>query len=852
MGPPWFARTCLLLVLLSLTRAENDGRKLYVVRMNDAPPVLSYEGGIAGFDATAPPPIAEATQALAKSLMGAASAMMSGLSRNGLLRKLRNRVRFNARSPLVKNFVSFLKKRHKSAVQKADISSSQIVHSYTYVTNSFTARLSPSEVERLQSDPTVEDIRRPGLVTGFTSSAMDFLNVPGGTWPFVGGPEHAGEGIVIGIVDTGIWPEHPSFADDPVNPYGAPPKTWKGGCNATDDFPPCNSKLIGAQWYVDGLLSEQDPTDVNSQIDWMNEFQSPRDATGHGTWCAGAAAGNRNIPIMRGSQSLGNATGAAPRARLAMYKALWNTPNGAIGSWADVLAAVDRAVADGVDILSLSIGALPDSYFDEVPLLNAARAGVFVVQAAGNNGIPPPYSLTPALISVSPFTLTVGASTISRTFPPLARLTFAKKSLYVDGGTWRGGDDSTKNMEIVLGVDVKRPGARDSEAEQCISGSLASWLVQGKMVLCVSGGNSADEKASLVAASGGAAMLLAPSSPSAITETINFDFPAISMTYTDAFSIRQLIKANAPSATIGTLSPLFWDTSDEAPKVATISSSGPLVNPLQPAGLSNFTNDILKPDIVAPGVMLFAAAPSPQGEVSFGILTGTSMATPIVAGIAALVMQKNPTLSPAAIKSAIQTSASQQNNIGSPIRNQDNSQATPFNFGSGQINPSAALDPGLIFDITYNEYIAFLYGVNSKEARAQSLSILSTKPAPKPTPKSAKSASAVKIQAPVPIPAYQLNLPNIVVSQLKKTVTVVRRVVNVSGKRSKYTLTLEPPANVKVVVRPTTFTLPNKGSQSITIMITPVNKSPDYSFGRMTWSDADGHVVSSVIGVQPY
>ncbi|CAI7861598.1 unnamed protein product [Closterium sp. NIES-54] len=314
----------------------------------------------------------------------------------------------------------------------------------------------------------------------------------------------------------------------------------------------------------------------------------------------------------------------------------------------------------------------------------------------------------------------------------------------------------------------------------------------------------------------------------------------------------QLFRANCLPITIGTLSPLFWDTSDEAPKVATISSSGPLVNPLQPAGLSNFTNDILKPDIVAPGVMLFAAAPSPQGEVSFGILTGTSMATPIVAGIAALVMQKNPTLSPAAIKSAIQTSASQQNNIGSPIRNQDNSQATPFNFGSGQINPSAALDPGLIFDITYNEYIAFLYGVNSKEARAQSLSILSTKPAPKPTPKSAKSASAVKIQAPVPIPAYQLNLPNIVVSQLKKTVTVVRRVVNVSGKRSKYTLTLEPPANVKVVVRPTTFTLPNKGSQSITIMITPVNKSPDYSFGRMTWSDADGHVVSSVIGVQPY
>ncbi|GJP58712.1 hypothetical protein CLOP_g3304 [Closterium sp. NIES-67] len=824
--------------------------------MNDAPPVLSYEGGIAGFAATAPPPIAEATQKLANGLIGAASAMMSGLSRNGLLRKLRNRVRFNSRSPLVKSFVGFLKKKQRRAVAQANIDASQIVHSYTYVTNAFTVRLSPAEFERLQSDPAVEDIRRPGTVKAFTSSAMDFLNMPGGTWPFVGGAEHAGEGIVIGVVDTGIWPDHPSFADDPINPYAAPPKTWKGRCNATEeesDDPPlwkpfeCNTKLIGAQWFVDGLLSEQDPNDTNSQIDWLNESKSPRDRTGHGTWCAGAAAGNRNVPIMRGSQSLGNATGAAPRAHLAIYKALWNTANGAIGSWADVLAAIDRAVADGVDILSLSIGVLPDSYFDEVPLLNAAKAGVFVVQAAGNNGMPPPNSFSPALISVTPFALTVGASTISRTFPPLARLTFVGKSLYVDGATWRGGDDYTKNKEIVLAVDVKRPGASNSDAEQCITGALANWLVQGKMVICMSGGNSADDKALVVSSAGGAAMLLAPRGPSADPESIGFDFPCLSMTYTDAYSVRLLLKDNGANPTIGTLSPLYWGTSDEAPMVAAISSSGPLVNPLQPAGLSNFTNDILKPDIVAPGVMLFAAAPSPLGEVSFGLLTGTSMATPIVAGVAALVMQKHPTLSPAAIKSAIMTSASRENNLLSRIRNQDESNATPFNFGSGQINPSAAIDPGLIFDITYNEYIAFLYGVNSKEARAQSLSILSTK-----TPSKGAKKSTVAIQAPAPITAYQLNLPNICVSRLKKSATVVRRVVNVSGKTSKYTLTLEQPDNVKVVVRPTKFTLANRGTQTITVTLTVVNKSSDYSFGRMTWSDTDGHVVSSAIGVQPY
>ncbi|CAI7749575.1 unnamed protein product, partial [Closterium sp. NIES-54] len=251
---------------------------------------------------------------------------------------------------------------------------------FKHVSNAFVARLTPKQLQQLKRHPAVAEVKSNYRISKLTTDSANFLNLLGTLWT-AQGRERAGEGIVIGIVDTGIWPEHPSFSSNvtpPDLPYLNPPSTWRGTCQVTADFK-CNRKVIGAKIFNAGFRMWFGQEDTTS--DWT----SARDANGHGTWCASAAAGNSNVPVVLSPRNInvGNATGMAPRAFLSAYKIFWGnsvTGGGITATYADVEAAVNAAVADGVDVISLSLGgADPNAtYFSDQTYLYANLAGTVV------------------------------------------------------------------------------------------------------------------------------------------------------------------------------------------------------------------------------------------------------------------------------------------------------------------------------------------------------------------------------------------------------------------------------------------------------------------------------------------
>ncbi|CAI5510214.1 unnamed protein product [Closterium sp. Naga37s-1] len=402
-----------------------------------------------------------------------------------------------------------------------------------------------------------------------------FLRLPGSLWAANGGQDNAGEGVIVGVIDTGVWPEHPSFANTPANPYGPVPRRWRGKCQATRDFPQslCSRKLIGARFFAAGVRKSS--AGVNKEKDFM----SPRDGDGHGTWCASAAAGNANVPLtLSPTRTLGTISGVAPRARLATYKALWVTPGGEAGAFqSDIRAAVDAAVSDGVDVLSCSFGGAISRYFSDLPYLQALKAGVFIAFAAGNSGAPSKGQMLGTLSNTAPFYLTVGASTIGREYQ--ANLTLGNGVQLTGMGFGSAGN--AINLPLVLSSAAVHPLGTLSLARECFASSLDKSKLSGRMLVCNL--KSRDVREAMTdtasAALGAAAVLLLSASasspaPSRVPYT---DVPAIHLNAEDSETVRQYL-SNAANPT-ASLSPPFTTFSNEAPSVAYFSSTGPPLNP---------------------------------------------------------------------------------------------------------------------------------------------------------------------------------------------------------------------------------------------------------------------------------
>ncbi|CAI5507990.1 unnamed protein product [Closterium sp. Naga37s-1] len=674
-----------------------------------------------------------------------------------------------------------LQRQQEQVAADAGVAAAAVLLHVHTVAHAFAAALSPRQVWRLKRHPAVASVRRtrvfhaPAAPTmplsrarptpasnasastasasrTYDADAASFMGLPGSLWQQAGGQGSAGADVVVGVVGSGIWPEHPAFHASvgaslpppllsfrtphhiPSPPLNAAHRTppvcvsqqavmgmpagWQGACDTTPDFT-CSGKIIGAQRLYAAAQQSGGP-------DFSVEYDSPRDMDGSGTWAAawvprGAAVGSA-VTWADGAHT----SGMAPGARVAVYKALW----AGYGHEADVLGAVDRAVADGVDVLCLTVGAFKGSlatYFTDAAFLNAHAAGVVVVMGAGDWGQPNFWRLLGAYIRVidnfSPFYLTVGASTIAG-----------------EGG---------------------------------LSGAAPGRHISTALTAAASSGS---------------------------------DFNATAL----------------PSSSAAAAQP--------GPTVAPFSSAGPLVWPWYRVRPPFPTNSLLKPDLLAPAVDLWSAAPATTIGAPGDLInrTGTYLAAPLVAGVAAVLVQLRPGWSPAQVMSALMTSARTTTAQGAPMRTAAGRKATPWQMGCGVVQAARVADPGLTFDASERHLRNFLAGQSWFRARRL-------------FPAAALSR----------LPPRNLNRPSIALGRAKGVTIILRTVTSVAAVPSTYTATVVNPWGVVLTVTPRRFTIAPGESVTYRVVVRVVGKSMSFFYGSIMWRDEVGHVVRSPVVVQP-
>ncbi|CAH9077532.1 unnamed protein product [Cuscuta epithymum] len=687
-----------------------------------------------------------------------------------------------------------------TAVGVESSSSPIILHSYRHVISGFAAKLTPEMVSEMS--------RKEGFISASpqkvyhlqTTHSPDFLGLlrqdVDGFWQKSSG---YGKGVIVGLLDTGITPNHPSFSDEGISP---PPPKWKGTCDS-DVKASCNNKLIGARSFIDG--------------------SSSLDEEGHGTHTSGTVAGNFVKDASVFGNANGTASGMAPLAHVAMYTVC--DMFGCVSS--AILAGMDAAIEDGVDVLSVSLGGASLAFFDDVIAMGtfaAMRKGIFVSCAAGNSG---PDQQT--LSNEAPWLLTVGASTIDRRI--MATLILGNK-VELEG--------ESVNQAEVLPLMPSLPLVYPKNDETFCE-SLDGTDVKGKVVVCERGGGvSRVGKGGVVKAAGGAAMVLVNDKSNG--DSILADphvLPATELSYNDGLKVKAYVNStSSPTATIAFKGTVIGEKN--APAVASFSSRGP--NQASPG--------ILKPDIIGPGVNILAAWPdsvdndiikmtmSNSSPPKFNMISGTSMACPHLSGLAALLKSAHPTWSPAAIKSAIMTTAYQNNLNGDKINDETSSPADFFATGAGHVNPGRANDPGLVYDMQPDDYIPYLCGLNYTDQHVQMI-----------------VQQKVNCSNVTSIREAQLNYPSFAIQLGTKTqLTFSRTVTNVGDANSTYVanITTTPGVDVEVTPKSLIFReLNQKLSYNITFARTSnkgfSNGDSETVQGAISWVSSKNIVRSPIV-----
>lgn len=726
------------------------------------------------------------------------------------------------------------------------------LYSYHYLINGFALLVTPQQAEKLARRREVANVVLDFSVRTATTHTPEFLGLPRGAWVQEGGYDSAGEGIVIGFIDTGIDPTHPSFSDETSGGQYPIPSHYSGICEVTRDFPSgsCNRKLVGARHFAASAITR-------GIFNASQDYASPFDGDGHGTHTASIAAGNHGIPVVVAGHHFGNASGMAPRSHIAVYKALYKSFGGFA---ADVVAAIDQAAQDGVDIVSLSI--TPNrrppgiaTFFNpiDMALLSAVKAGIFVVQASGNTG-PSPKSIS----SFSPWILTVGAATHDRIYSNSILL---GNNLTVAGVGLAPGTDKGEFYTLISAIHAlndETTAADDIYMSECQDPSgLNQDVVEGNLLICSYSirfvlGLSTIKQALTTAKNLSAAGVVFYMDPFVIGFQLNptpMKIPGIIIPSPDDSKIllqyynsslerdettKKIVKFGAVASLSGGLKANY---SNSAPKIMYYSARGP-----DPEDSFLDDAEILKPNLVAPGNSIWAAwsclgtdSVEFQGE-KFAMMSGTSMAAPHIAGLAALMKQKFPTFSPSAIGSALSTTASLRDKKGGPIMAQraytnpdlNQSPATPFDMGSGFVNATAALDPGLIFDCSFDDYLMFLCGINGS--------------APVVLNYTGQSCGESTMNA------IDLNLPSITIAKLNQSRTVQRTVTNV-GPMETYSVGWSAPYGVSISVNPPHFTVASGEKKVLNLFFKATVNNSVPSFGRIAFFGNQGHVVNIPLSV---
>lgn len=521
------------------------------------------------------------------------------------------------------------------------------VYRWTTALNGYAAMLTPAQVTALAQDPAVALVER--------NSVRPLASLGAGT-PARGTQQRhrGGAGVVIGVVDSGIAPEGPLFARTPD--LGRSARDFDGSCEAGEDAPVCNGKLLAARWFVAGFGAD----DVSAA-----STMSARDDDGHGTQMASIAAGNAGIDVRVHDQRLGLFSGVAPQARLAVYKACWGAPDPADDgcATADLVTAIDAATRDGVDVLSLSVGGPPRIDTVERALLGAAEADIAVVAAAGNTG--------GAAAHPSPWVTTVGGTLGAQ----------RRGDVVLAGGpVVPGAMVSSRGVgpvRMVLAARAKAPGATTRAARVCTPGSLDAAAVDGRIVVCDRGGVGRVDKSEAVALADGVGMVLVNVHPGS-TDADFHRVPTVHVDRAGGLALKRWL-ARHPAGEV-TLRP---DGVTHGRSVAAWSGAG--------------SAEMVKPDLVAPAVGVLGAVPARSGGARWDFVTGTSAATAFTSGAAAVLLGSRD-WSAAEVRSALATTA-------------DRLRGTPVaRAGAGLVRPEEALRPGLVHRVDTADYRAWWEG----------------------------------------------------------------------------------------------------------------------------------------------
>lgn len=693
--------------------------------------------------------------------------------------------------------------------------------------------LSSDQVAALRASRAVKAVTPNLYATTLTVTTPSFLGLDGagGVWDKqFGGPAAAGSNVLIAVIDTGTNSKAASFNATGGN-AGAQDGLDSDACSEQGS---CTSgKLVACRYFQSSFLAAVQ-TDARYES-VGTDLNTCQDFDGHGTHTASTAGGDIGSAAISGGTVLspGGMSGMAPGAAVAMYKALWQVRsrgvvNGtafATGTQADIIGAVEKAVLDGADIISFSLGfgSPPGASKDEPmfePFLNAVSNNVLVVAAVGNSGAAPS-----TVANSLPWVLGVAAGSHSRKLVATATVNAV-------------GYDGVSSSTVAVGpATLTYAGDSDASGSLCLGGSLSSALVNNTVVICKRGQNDRVAKSAEVLRAGGIGMILANVAEGLTNlEADTHSVPTIHLNTTAGAAVLAAWAA-APSSSTASLSARRIDT-QEAPDVASFSSRGPAV-----ADGGAF----LKPDILAPGVSVFAAIPDNMATATNNTgrsLSGTSMATPHIAGIAALLRAKYPMWSASAIKSALMTTASQVTNKGNKIA------GTPFDYGAGHVDPARAFDPGMVYDANATHYTRYICATSRK-----------------PKPAYCKAACKPARWCTSPQGLRDLNLPSFAFPAIKcsgKRVTA-RRALTLVGAASTFAPKVTMPAGLTGTVRvdrsgkikaqrstkALQFSVTGEVRTFTLTVATNRVAAKGWNFGDLTWTDDGGkYSVRSPIAIE--
>ena len=597
---------------------------LYSVQLQ-APPLASYRGEIAGLTATNP--------------------------------AARDETRLDTDSPASQMYLAYLEGLHTqllAAVEGAIGRQAEPIHNYQYAFNGVALELTPAEAQVVAGLPGVRRVQRAFMRYPLTDAGPEWIGAPA-VWDGSGSGATLGEGVVVGVIDTGINHDHPSFADvggdgyDHTNPRGQ----FYGLCDPLTGTPFCNDKLIGV-WDFTGT--------------------SPEDDNQHGSHTASTAAGNiLDAQIIAPTLTLSRElSGVAPHANLITYKACIAV--GCVST--SLVAAIDQATADGVDVINYSIGGGPSHPWgdaDSDAFLGATDAGIFVATSAGNDGPGPETVGSPAN---APWVTSVGASTHHRAFV----------NALVDmsgGATTAPADIQGKSFTSGYGP-APIVHAADSGDGQCMNAfPPGTW--DGEIVVCDRGTIPRVTKCDNVAAGGAGGCVLANTAAEGESTVADpHSIPAVHIGYSDA----EVLEAWVRDGGSGHTATIAGTTADEN------AAYGDVIAGFSSRGANAPVPGVIKPDVAAPGVDILAAINTvdPTAPPEYGVLSGTSMASPHTAGAAALLRALHPDWSPAEVKSALMTTAFEDS-----VRKEDGTTpADPFDMGAGRVDLTRAGRAGLV------------------------------------------------------------------------------------------------------------------------------------------------------------